>query len=81
MTKHNRNYLTKEEHNARLAIFKQNLDLVRAHDPVASGFKVGINKFSDMSVEEFEKMQGFKEIPDLGLDINKFLAEDDEEAD
>ena len=76
MTKHNRNYLTKEEHNARLAIFKKNLELVREHDPVKSGFKIGINKFSDMSVEEFEKMQGFREFKDLGSDINKFLGED-----
>jgi hypothetical protein len=45
---------------------------------VATGFKIGINKFSDMSLEEFEKIQGFKEIQDLGADINKFLAEDDE---
>ena len=75
--RNNRNYLTKEEHNARLAIFKQNLDMVRSHDPVATGYKIGINKFSDLSVEEFEKMQGFREIKDMGID--KFLGDDDEE--
>ena len=56
VTRHNRNYLTKEEHSARLAIFKSNLDLVHGHDAVASGFKIGINKFSDMGLEEFERM-------------------------
>ena len=71
MTKHNRNYFTKEEHNARLAIFKKNLDLVRSHDPKAAGFKISINKFSDLSVEEFEKMQGFREIKPAT--DNKFL--------
>ena len=34
-----------------------------------------------MSVEEFGKAQGFKENPDLNADINKFLDEDDEDAD
>ena len=81
MTKHNRNYLTKEEHSARLAIFKQNLELVRSHDPVATGFKIGINKFSDLSVEEFKRLQGFKEIQNLSVDLNKFLAEDEEDSD
>ena len=76
LTKHNRNYLTKEEHSARLSIFKKNLDLVRSHDSVATGFKIGINKFSDMTVEEFEKMQGFKEIKESESEINKFLGED-----
>lgn len=75
MQKNNRNYLTKEEHSARLKIFKANLDLVRAHDAVATGFKIGINKFSDLSLEEFEKMQGFRQLPE----INKFLDEDDED--
>ena len=73
VTRHNRNYLTKEEHSARLAIFKSNLNLVRAHDSVASGFKIGINQFSDMAVEEFERMQGFREIQELGSDVSKFL--------
>jgi hypothetical protein len=36
--------------------------LVHGHDAVASGFKIGINKFSDVGLEEFERMQGFKEI-------------------
>lgn len=79
VTKHNRNYLTKEEHNARLAIFKQNLDMVRAHDPVATGYKIGINKFSDLSLQEFEKMQGFREIKDLPAEVDKFLGDDDED--
>jgi hypothetical protein len=55
--------LTKEEHSARLKIFSANLALIKGHDAEATGFKIGINQFSDMSLEEFQKMQGFKENP------------------
>ena len=77
--RHNKNYLTKEEHSARLKIFSANLALVKAHDAKAAGFKIGINQFADMSIEEFKKMQGFKE--DINADENnKFLDDDDEET-
>jgi hypothetical protein len=48
---------------------------VRGHDPLKTGFKIGINKFSDMTLEEFERMQGFKELPA----VNKFLEDEEEE--
>lgn len=76
--KHNKNYLTKEEHAARLKIFSANLALVKAHDAKASGYKIGINQFADMSLEEFQKMQGFKENPTA--QTNKFLDDDDDET-
>jgi hypothetical protein len=77
--RHNKNYLTKEEHSARLKIFSANLALVKAHDAKAAGFKIGINQFADMSIEEFKKMQGFKE--DINADENnKFLDDDDDSA-
>jgi hypothetical protein len=75
--KHNKNYLTKEEHAARLKIFSANLALVKSHDANATGFKIGINQFADMSLEEFKKMQGFKENP--SDQDNKFLDDDDDE--
>lgn len=75
--KHNKNYLTKEEHSARLKIFSANLALVKAHDANATGFKIGINQFADMSIEEFKKMQGFRENP--SDQDNKFLDDDSDE--
>jgi len=60
--KHNRNYLTKEEYSARLGIFAKNLEIIRQHDPVASGYKIGVNKFADMSLEEFNKMMGLVDV-------------------
>jgi hypothetical protein len=64
VSKHNRNYLTKEEFNARLSIFKNNLDIIKSHDASKEGYEVGLNKFADMSPEEFEKMLGLK-VPDV----------------
>lgn len=60
---HNKNYITKEEYGARLAIFQSNLKFVKNHDSVAEGFSVAINKFSDLSHREFEAMNGLKAVP------------------
>lgn len=83
VTKHNRNYLTKEEYNARLKIFSDNLGIIKNHNAAAEGFRIGVNKFADLSPQEFEKMMGFK--PALENNTNasddKFLdaSEDDSE--
>lgn len=77
ITKHNKNYLTKEEYNARLQIFKNNLDLIKNHNAEKEGFELGVNKFADISQEEYEKMLGLKipEVPDQ--DIDEDLSEED----
>lgn len=59
--KHNRNYLTKEEYNARLQIFSSNLNIIRANDPTKTGYTLGVNKFADLTLDEFGKMMGFQE--------------------
>ena len=56
-----------------MKIFAANLALVKSHDSVATGFKLGINQFADMSPEEYRKMLGFKEKPA----DEKFLGDDD----
>lgn len=76
MQKHNRNYLTKEEYNARLKIFSNNLGLIKSNDPNVSGFKLGVNKFADLSPQEWEKMQGLRAIQ-KPVQLSKFLDEDD----
>jgi len=45
-------YLASEEVH-RYEVFKQNLDFVNAWDASARGFTVGINKFADLSAQEF----------------------------
>lgn len=65
-----KNYLTKEEYNARLTIFKQNYEIVTQHNAENEDFKLELNGFADLSDEEFEKRQGFKK-------INEFDDEED----
>lgn len=73
--KHNRNYMTKEEYNARLHIFASNLEVIRQNDPTKTGYTLGVNKFADLSLSEFEKMMGFNE----PTEEDKFLQEPDED--
>jgi hypothetical protein len=56
-----------------LKIFAANLALVKSHDSTATGFKLGINQFADMSPEEYHKMLGFKE----NSADEKFLGDDE----
>jgi len=41
------------EENYRFSVFKQTLDFVNSWDAEAKGFTVGINKFADLTSEEF----------------------------
>lgn len=66
--KFNKNYLTDGEFNARYEVFSNNLALVRSHNP-SSGYSLALNKFADLSPEEFEKMQGFR--PNHGRNLQK----------
>ncbi len=57
-SKHHKSYLTKEEYKARLSAFKSNYDLVKSHDAAKEGFELGLNKFSDWTMEEYSKILG-----------------------
>jgi len=48
-------YLQTEEVH-RYEVFKQNLDFVNAWDAEAKGFSVGINKFADLTSQEFASL-------------------------
>jgi cathepsin F len=54
MKQHNKNYATTEEYNLRLTNFKNNLKR-NAELTKNNGATFGINKFSDMSPEEFKQ--------------------------
>lgn len=57
-SEHNKNYDAQEEPK-RKAIFKENVDKINAHnkkfDKGEVTFTMGINKFSDLTEEEFKK--------------------------
>jgi C1A family cysteine protease len=50
----NKDYSDAVEMAHRFSIFKQNLDIVNAHNAKESSFKMGINQFSDLTDEEFK---------------------------
>jgi cathepsin L len=62
--KYNKAYATAEEHSARFQIFSDNLDFVNKWDSAAKGFEVEINKFADLTVQEFVSLY-------TGLNITK----------
>lgn len=65
ISEHGRNFLTKDEFNARLQLFKKNYDLVKQHNADSKNtFQLGINRFADLSQEEYEKQLGFKNLLD-----------------
>lgn len=41
------------EHNRRFAIFRENLNFIHSHDPIAKGYTVALNEFADLTGEEF----------------------------
>jgi hypothetical protein len=67
--KHNKNYLTKDEYKARLAIFKANLEIVRTHNAKNESYELEMNKFADFSPEEFGKLMGLRPPEEMPLDI------------
>lgn len=56
--------MTKEEYNARFRTFKSNLELIKAHEDGQDGYSLGLNKFADMTKEEYQSMLGLKGILD-----------------
>lgn len=54
-----RSYFSKEEYNFRLGVFQENLKKIEEMNAESNGGAVfGINKFSDWTVEEFNKLNG-----------------------
>jgi len=54
MAEHGKVYATLDEYMTRFQTFKQNLDYIRKHNSNDYEYTLGINKFSDMSREEFK---------------------------
>lgn len=53
-SKHNKNYKTMGEKLHRVQIFKDNLMYIDQRNKEVSGYWLGLNKFADMSHEEFK---------------------------
>lgn len=60
-SKYQRNYKSMSEYNKRLNIFQKNYQKVQEHNlkkAATEGFYMELNKFADMTEEEFEQMLG-----------------------
>jgi len=56
MEKYNKNY-SREEESYRLGVFMDNIVKIEAHNAdKTQTYKMGINKFTDMTQEEFETL-------------------------
>ena len=51
--KHNKKYENEEEHSMRFKIWKEAEDFIIKHNSERHSFKIGHNKFSDLTTEEF----------------------------
>lgn len=61
LSKFGKSYGTKEEYEFRLEQFRKSLEKVREHNSRNDvTYSLGINKFSDMTHEEYKRMLGFK---------------------
>jgi len=55
-SEHNKFYYSDAEHQVRFNIFKANLDFVNGHNAEAAGYTVAMNRFGDLTSQEFTSM-------------------------
>lgn len=60
VSEHHRSYGTKEEYAYRLSLFAEAVEKIKSHNAEVSTFKLGLNKFADMSNYEYKSMLGYK---------------------
>ena len=61
LAKHGKSYGTKEEYEFRLEQFRQSLHKIREHNSRNDvTYSLGLNKFSDMTHQEYKKLLGYK---------------------
>ena len=69
-----RNYKSSAEYNKRLSIFKRNLEIIEEHNQnhaAEEGYTLEVNKFADLTKEEFERTLGLR----MPVDDDETLAE------
>ena len=65
LARYGKTYATKSDVNSRFDVFSRNYDLIKSHNEQNTHFQMEVNKFTDMTPEEFEKhyLQGVKPSP------------------
>jgi hypothetical protein len=75
IAEHRRFYGTKEEYEFRFQNFKKAYEHVSNHDARTAGFELELNKFADLTPEEFKSYLGAKK-PDNFKDTGMTLTHD-----
>ena len=55
LAKYGKTYVSKDDISSRFNTFSDNLDRINEHNK-GDSYKMGINEFSDMTIEEFESV-------------------------
>lgn len=58
--KHNKKYVTDNEHENRKNIFRQNLRFIHSKNRAGKTYSLGINHLADRSADELQALRGFK---------------------
>jgi C1A family cysteine protease len=78
LSKHGKSYGTREEYEFRLEQFRLSLYKIREHNSRNDvTYSLGLNKFSDMTHQEYKKLLGYKK--PLGLKQSQIRILDTEE--
>jgi C1A family cysteine protease len=56
-----KNYGSTSEYEMRLSIFSEGMQIINEHNASGSKFTMGLNKFSDMTNDEYKQFLGYKE--------------------
>ncbi|KAL6865222.1 hypothetical protein ACP4OV_016373 [Aristida adscensionis] len=76
MTEHGRTYKDEAEKTQRFRVFKANVDSIDSSNAAGKKYHLAINKFADMSNDEFIAMYtGFKPMPSRGKKLSGFKYE------
>jgi cathepsin L len=73
-TLYNKKYSSPEEEVARLGIFTLNLQFIAEHNAGQSTFKVGVNRFADMTNEEYVRFLGAPQEARFGDKASTFIT-------
>lgn len=77
---HNKMYDSSADREARMEIFKQNLQYITESNAKNLGFELELNEFADMTAEEFrEYSMGLLPITDVGFEVSRGEIEPSED--
>lgn len=62
LAEYNKNIPNGDEYQMRLKIFKDNLKMIEKHNAQENSYTMGLNQFSDMTMEEYKKYLGYNPV-------------------